>query len=70
MKFCSESKFDLNQNHLIHNFKFTDPQSGKTSTPAALTPNTAAKRGIDKTHVPSPIKRAKTTVAKKNVLHE
>ncbi|XP_031639467.1 host cell factor 2 isoform X2 [Contarinia nasturtii] len=49
-----------------------DPQSGKTSTttPASSTPNAAAKRGFDKTHVPSPIKRAKTTVTKKHVLHE
>ncbi|XP_055311476.1 host cell factor 1 isoform X3 [Sitodiplosis mosellana] len=49
-----------------------DPQSGKTSssTPATSTPNAAAKRGLDKTHTPSPIKRAKTTVGKKHVLHE
>lgn len=49
-----------------------DPQSGKTSTstPATSTSNVAAKRGLDKTNVPSPIKRAKTTVGKKHALHE
>lgn len=46
-------------------------ESGKASTPATSTPNAAAKRGLDKTHVPSPIKRAKTAVGKKTVLqHE
>lgn len=49
-----------------------DPQSGKTSssTPATSTTNVAAKRGLDKTHAPSPVKRPKTTVGKKHVLHE
>lgn len=46
-------------------------ESGKTSTPATSTPNAAAKRGLDKTNVPSPIKRAKTTIGKKTVIqHE
>lgn len=49
-----------------------DPQSGKTSssTPATSTTNAAAKRGLDKSNVPSPIKRAKTAVGKKHALHE
>lgn len=49
-----------------------DPQSGKTSssTPATSTTNVAAKRGIDKSHAPSPVKRPKTTIGKKHSLHD
>lgn len=55
---------------------FPDPQSG-SKAPAPANPiqihpsstNVAVKRNIDKTHTPSPIKRAKTVTNKKNVVN-
>lgn len=70
-QFNSNFNFLLNKYHRFCIIEI-DPQSGKTSssTPAASTTNAAAKRGMDKSHVPSPIKRAKTAVGKKHTLHE